>query len=336
MNPNDRAASSVTASINFEADGKQHGHLSLPYSGNESAWGSIRIPITVIKNGSGPTITMIGGNHGDEYEGPVTLMRLAQEMLPGEVEGRLILIPCLNAPAVAAQTRLSPIDQVNMNRAFPGDPEGSISLKIADYITQNIIEISDIVLDIHSGGKTLNFIPLAAVHFLSDQELQKKSEALMIAFGAPNCLRMLELDDRGMLDTTVENQGRIFVTTEIGGGGTATAESLEITYVGCKNIMCQSGLINEDITLRASRMLEMPDDNCFLISNDYGLLEMRTGLGRDCHRGNLLARIHPIDRTGAKPIEYHAPRNGVLMARHHPGIIRPGDCLAVIADEVQR
>jgi len=336
MNPNDQAASSVTATINFDAPGKQHGHLSLPWSGNTSAWGSVRIPITVITNGSGPTVTMVGGNHGDEYEGPITLMRLAQELDASDIQGRLILIPALNAPAVAAETRLSPIDQLNMNRAFPGDPSGTITQKIADYITRNVIAISDYVLDIHSGGKTLNFVPLAAVHFLADRELQQRAEEIMIAFGAPNSLRMRELDDRGMLDTTVESMGKVFVTTEIGGGGTATAESLEVTYIGCRNMLTKTGLLSDEIILRATRMLEMPDDDCFVIANDFGLLEMKCGLGWDCHQGNVLARIHPIDRTGVAPVEYVARRNGVLMARHHPGLIRPGDCLAVIADEVQR
>ena len=258
MNPNDVIASSITTTINLTADGKQHGHFSLPHSSNDSAWGTLQIPVTVIRNGDGPTLTMIAGSHGDEYEGPITLMRIAAELDAARINGRLILIPCLNLPAVEAATRLSPIDQLNMNRVFPGNPSGSITQKIADYISRHIISESDIVLDLHSGGKTLSFIPLAAVHFLADRQLQARAEATMIAFGAPNSLRMRELDDRGMLDTTVESQGRIFVTTELGGGGTATAETLRIAHIGCYNVMRQSGLLNEDIELRATRMLEMP------------------------------------------------------------------------------
>ncbi len=336
MNPNDQIASAVSATVNFSIAGKQHGHFCLPWSSNESAWGSIRIPVTVINNGEGPTVTMIGGSHGDEYEGPVTLMRLASELDTAQIEGRLILIPCLNLPAVQAQTRLSPIDQLNMNRSFPGTPGGSVTERIADYITRHVIDVSDVVLDMHSGGKTLNFIPLAAVHFLADRELQSKAEAVMIAFGAPNSLRMRELDDRGMLDTTVESLGKVFVTTELGGGGTATARSLAISYTGCRNVLSQTGLIKEDVTLCATRMLEMPDDDCFVVAADEGLLEMRQELGQDVYQGDTLARIYPADRTGAEPTTIKVPRNGVLMARHHPGLIKPGDCLAVVAEEVQR
>jgi len=336
MNPNDLIASSVNSNIDFEVDGIQHGHLSLPYSGNRSAWGCIRVPISVIKNGTGPTVTLIGGNHGDEYEGPITLMRLSTEIDPESVSGRIILIPCLNSPAIEAETRLSPIDQVNMNRAFPGDPQGTVTYKIADYITRHIVSISDIVLDLHSGGKTLNFIPLAAVHFLSDKEQQSAAEKLMIAFGAPNSLRMRELDDRGMLDTTVETLGKVFVTTELGGGGSATFESLSITYIGCMNLLRCSGVLAGDMQLRSTRMLEMPDSDSFIVAEDHGFLEMTVALGSDTYNGGMLARVYPLERTGRSPQCYYAKRNGVLMARHHAGVVKPGDCLAVIAEEVHR
>lgn len=63
----------IGTSIDFEIDGVHHGFLKLPHSHDDSAWGSIVIPITVAKNGNGPTILFTGANHGDEYEGPVAL-----------------------------------------------------------------------------------------------------------------------------------------------------------------------------------------------------------------------------------------------------------------------
>ena len=112
--------SKVGATVDYEADGKQHGYLSIPHSRNDSGWGAVHLPITVVKNGSGPTLTFTGGNHGDEYEGPISLLRLARALDPASITGRVIIIPALNFPAVMAGTRVSPIDGVNMNRAFPG------------------------------------------------------------------------------------------------------------------------------------------------------------------------------------------------------------------------
>src|SRR5699024_7533365 len=137
--------------VDFERDGVQHGYLRLPYSRDDSAWGAVMIPVTVVKNGSGPTALFTGGNHGDEYEGPLALSKLASSLDPKAVAGRVIIVPFMNAPAVRAGTRTSPIDQGNLNRSFPGRPDGTVTQKIADYFQRSLLPMADLVLDIHSG-----------------------------------------------------------------------------------------------------------------------------------------------------------------------------------------
>ena len=77
--------SPVKSTIDFERDGLQHGFLKLPHSHDESAYGSVMIPISVVKNGEGPTALLTGGNHGDEYEGPIALFDLAQKINPRQI-----------------------------------------------------------------------------------------------------------------------------------------------------------------------------------------------------------------------------------------------------------
>lgn len=72
-----------------------------------------------------------------------------------------------------------------MNRSFPGKPDGTVTQKIADYVFRYLVPEADIVLDMHSGGKTLDFIPFAAVHVLPDKEQEARCVAAMKAFGAP-------------------------------------------------------------------------------------------------------------------------------------------------------
>ena len=134
--------------------------------------------------------------------------------------GRAIILPTLNAPAFRAGTRTSPIDGVNLNRAFPGRRDGTVTQRIARYVADVLIPMADLVLDIHSGGRTLDFLPFAAAHVLSDPEHEARCVAAMEAFAAPYSVRMLEIDSLGMLDAEVERRGLTFVTTEIGGGGT--------------------------------------------------------------------------------------------------------------------
>src|SRR4051794_7570357 len=116
MNAVSVRSSPITASVDFDRDGIQHGHLKLPYSRDDSAWGALMVPITVVKRGSGPTALLTGANHGDEYEGPIALFDLARSLRDGEVSGRVIILPAMNYPAFRVGTRTSPIDKGNMNR----------------------------------------------------------------------------------------------------------------------------------------------------------------------------------------------------------------------------
>src|ERR1035441_151057 len=136
------ASTQISADVDYELPGKQQGYLRVPYSSNKAGWANLLIPITVVRNGNGPTVLALGGNHGDEYEGPVALMKLARLLRPDDVSGRLILIPALNLPAVLAGTRLSPIDGVNLNRAFPGRCNDTVTGLIAHYLTQVLFPLA--------------------------------------------------------------------------------------------------------------------------------------------------------------------------------------------------
>ncbi|TGT13004.1 N-alpha-acetyl diaminobutyric acid deacetylase DoeB, partial [Mesorhizobium sp. M8A.F.Ca.ET.213.01.1.1] len=94
--------SPITPSVDFDRNGVQHGFLRLPYSRDDSAWGSVMIPVCVIRNGKGPAALLTGGNHGDEYEGPLALYELARMLDPKDVSGTVIIVPAMNYPAFRA------------------------------------------------------------------------------------------------------------------------------------------------------------------------------------------------------------------------------------------
>lgn len=324
-------ANPITATVPFDVDGKHHGHLRLPHSSDASAWGSVMIPVTVIRNGAGPTALLTGANHGDEYEGPLALQRLAWEVEAADVAGRIIAIPYMNYPAFRAGRRTSPLDGGNLNRIFPGRPDGSVTEKLAHYFADVLVPMADLVVDFHSGGKTLDFLPLACAHYRDDPEEEARCRAVVEAFNAPYTLMLREIDDGGMYDGEVEAQRRAFVTTELGGGGTATARTVAIAARGLRNVLIHAGILAGEVERRPSVELGMPDDACVHVSLTEGLVEPLADLGDRMRRGAPLARIWPLDRTGAAPVDYAAQRDGLLVARHFPGLIGTGDCLAVIA-----
>ncbi len=322
--------SPITPTIPLDQDGIHHGFLRLPYSRDDSAWGSVMIPLTVIQNGKGPTALLTGGNHGDEYEGPVALQDLAATLQPEAITGRVIIVPAFNFPAYCAGTRTSPIDKGNMNRSFPGRPDGGVTEKIADYFQRVLVPIADIVLDFHSGGKTLDFLPFAAAHVLDDKAQEAACVAAMQAFNAPYSVMLLEIDNVGMFDTAVEDMGKVFVSTELGGGGSATAKSIAIAKKGLRNVLIHGGILRGEMQIDPTINIDMPNGDCFVFSHDDGLYEPMVDLGEQVSKGDIIARIWPVARTGVPAIEYKAKMSGRLISRHFPGLIKSGDCAAVV------
>lgn len=324
-------ASPVATAVAFDQDGVQHDHLRLPYSRDDSAWGSVMIPITVVRRGDGPTALLTGGNHGDEYEGPIALFDLAAALTAEDIAGRVIIVPAMNYPAFRAGTRTSPIDKGNLNRMFPGRPDGTVTEKIADYFQRTLLPMADVVVDIHAGGKTLDFIPFAAAHVLPDKKQEARCVAAMQAFNAPYSMMLLEIDAAGMYDTAAEEMGRVFVSTELGGGGTATARSAAIAKKGLRNVLIHAGILAGEPVAEPTVQLDMPSADCFTFAEHEGLVEPCVDLGDAVRAGDLLARVWPIDRSGAPAADYRAKMDGILAARHFPGRIVAGDCLAVLA-----
>ena len=325
--------SSITPTIDLDAEGVAHGFLRLPHSRDDSAWGSVMIPITVAKNGNGPTALVTGANHGDEYEGPLALVELAANIDATALTGRVIIIPFMNMPAFGAGRRTSPIDAGNINRAFPGRPDGTVTDKIADYFQRHLLPLADVVLDFHSGGKTLDFLPFAASHVLEDKEQEARCSAARDAFNAPFSMQMLEIDSNGMYDDAAEAMGKTFVTTELGGAGTSTPETVAIARKGLRNLLIHAGIIRGEMELSPTRHLLQDDDDCFHFSPIGGMIEFAKTLGDPVEKGDLLARIWETTRTGVAPLDVHSKMDGLLAVRHTYGLIQPGDCLAVLAQE---
>ncbi|MEZ5830308.1 MAG: N(2)-acetyl-L-2,4-diaminobutanoate deacetylase DoeB [Dongiaceae bacterium] len=329
-----KRASPISATVDFERDGVQHGFLRLPYSRDDSAWGAVMIPITVAKNGEGPTALLTGANHGDEYEGPVALMSLASSIDHSAIRGRVIIVPAMNFPAFRAATRTSPIDKGNMNRIFPGRPDGTVTEKVADYFQRTLLPLADVVLDIHSGGKTLEFVPFCCAHQLPDKAQERACVAAMRAFGAPYSAMLLEIDSVGMYDTAAEELGKVFISTELGGGGTTRASTIAVAKRGVRNLLIHAGILKGEPEPASSQMLDMQSGACFTFSEQDGLIEPCRDLGQSVRKGDVIARVWPLDRTGVMPADYRAAMDGILAGRHFPGLVKSGDCVAVVAHVV--
>ena len=208
----------ILPEVDFDKDGVQNGYLRLFHSTHASAYGFIPIPIVVIRNGRGPTAFFMSGNHGDEYEGQVALCNLAKSLKPADITGRVILLPAANYAAAMAGRRVSPIDDLNLNRIFPGDPDGTVTQHIAHTLRNELMPLADIFCDLHSGGSSLMYVPSALIKSSTDPARQEKLVAALKAFAAPHAY-MAAAGPGG--DATAsggaERKGVLTVSTELGG-----------------------------------------------------------------------------------------------------------------------
>src|SRR5262249_46463696 len=186
----------TAGAVDFDKPGKQIGVFHVPFSSHDDAWGVVPVPVAVISNGDGPTVILEGGNHGDEYEGPITLGELIRDLDPASVSGRLIFIPAINQPAVLAAQRVSPIDGINLNRTFPGDPLGTTTRQIAAFVNDVLFPMGDVFIDLHSGGSSLDIIPSAVIEPGKSPEQHEANVAAWMAFGWPVAVGIDNKGDR--------------------------------------------------------------------------------------------------------------------------------------------
>lgn len=327
--------SPVSTDINFDQTGKQFSYLRVPYSRNTSAWGAVMVPITVIKNGSGPTVLFVGGNHGGEYEGPVTLLKLSRGLDAEQIQGRVIIMPALNLPAVKTGERVSPIDGLDMNRAFPGKYNGTVTQIIAHYMHEAILPLCDAVIDLHSGGYSLDLLPYNSMHDLPDENLRQRTMAALKAFNAPVSLIMREFTGEGLLDYAVEEMGKIFLCAEIGGRGVLSPSKLKIAETGVQNILKHFNLIGGDLSEPTTRLMEVPDAANYAYAISDGVYEAFFELGENVNAGQPVGQIHYLEDPMRTPEILPIERGGTLVGTRGPGFVGRGDCVAVTAQDLR-
>ncbi len=187
------------------------------------------------------------------------------------------------------------------------------------------------MIDFHSGGKTLEFVPFCCAHILDDKNQQAQCVNAMQAFNAPYSMMLLEIEADSMYDTAAERMGKVFISTELGGGGTTTPRTVEIAKKGIRNVLRHAGITNGVLESDTTLNLDMPDANCYVFSESSGLVEPVAELGETLSAGDVICRVHDVERTGTPPVNYRAKIDGVLAGRHFPGQIAMGDFVAVIA-----
>ena len=324
----------ITTTVDYERDGKQIGHLAVPRSTNSAGWANYFLPIAVVKYGDGPTAVLSGGNHGDEYEGPVALMKLARKLAPEQVAGRIIIMPMLNRPAVTAGTRLSPLDGANMNRAFPGRRDGTITSQIAHYVAHQLLPLADVVVDVHSGGSSMHMVPSVNMHRVADDAQMARMLDAGRAWGAPYIFIYRDVAGEGLLPSYAENLGKVTLGTEMGSKAQFGPEIVAMTERGVANVLHWAGILKErhpDPPVARTLVVAADQVDDYVMAPVSGIYESFVELGDAVRAGDQVGQLHDLERPFREPEPVSASTEGVLVARRSIPLTAQGECVAVIA-----
>jgi len=321
----------ASTDFDFESDGKRTGTVRFVISGGTLGWQTVVMPVGVVKNGDGPTLTVIGGTHGDEVEGPVAALKLLHRLQPADIRGRLIVLPALNVQAVEAAQRTSPSDGLDLNRCFPGDPDGSIAQMTAHFVDQHILPVSDIVLDIHTGGRFLRFPGSLWLLECPDAGHLGRTIEAGRAFGAPYTIVSASLG--GDMSESAARHGCIYLSTELSGAGSIDSDLLALTERGILRLLAHLGMAAGAEVAAPTRMMTVAGSDAVVLAPRNGLFEPLVRIEDRVEAGQHLGVIHAFDEPGGAGTPLPSPIAGMVYGLRWPAHVRRAERMAFIATD---
>jgi len=287
------------------------GYLSVP----EKNGVRTSVPFTVI-NGSkkGKVLALVAGVHGYEYPPILALYRLKKMINPGSLSGTLVLIHIANLPAF--QKRIiyyNPYDWKNLNRVFPGDPQGTISQRIAFVLKKEVIEKCDYLIDLHCGDGNEALIPYAYWMIKGKQEIDKVTKEMLLAFGLKYIIidktRSEDLSHSKYLGNTAILLSKPAITTESGYLGKTDEISIVRNVKGILNVMKLFKMIEGEPEFITEPVWIEPYE--VIYSAHDGLFYPLTKMGYYVAKGEKVGFI--TDYLGKIKEEVRAPFRGIIL-----------------------
>ncbi|RWD26568.1 MAG: peptidase M14 [Mesorhizobium sp.] len=302
--------------LTFDLDepGVNKGYLVVPTGTDREA---LPLPVLSLNKGEGPRLLITAGIHGDEFEGPIVALRLIDWLIEAQTCGRVLIAPMLNPTALEAWSRRSPVDRLDLNRVFPGRPNGSISERTASAVSELLLPTVDMVFDLHSFGPKFDCPPAATTHPIGDADLMRKTLNMAAAFKFPVTLAW-DGPTQGMFDTLVQSQGKVFVCAELG-SGTVSADALAVAEAGVRNAIIELGLVEGKTEYPTPRQMKtnltlesLTSDQ--LTSPARGIFEPRCSVLDELSEGDLVGLLHPLDPWSSKAIEIRASTTSIVCS----------------------
>jgi predicted deacylase len=252
------------------------------------------------------------------------------------VSGQIILLPMANFPAAEAGLRTSPIDNGNLNRLFPGDPFGTPTEVIADYIENTLLSRAQYLVDLHSGGSSLLYegCNMLALEPRTPEE-DSHVRALLAAFGLAKAF--LHAPNPVNISAAARRQGAISILTELGGGATVTSSLLREATHGLLHLLGYIKVLHGPLVPASApgrtRFLRVEGAQQYVYASEHGVYEPLVELGERVTVGQPAALIHFPDTPMREPVPAVFASEGEVVLRRVQAAVRRGDCLFQLASD---
>ena len=326
----------LPAELDFETPGRRDHWVAL---GQDSIWGDHLVPLTILvgpEARAGQGVVAFGGTHGNEYEAPIALRHVLQELDPARVRGRIVILPVLNVAAFRAGARDSVgEDRVNLNRAFVdgagAPPLGGITHRIAAFVRAWIWPQVHVVLDLHAGGDVARFLPCASFHAVDDAAQHALIEATARDFGTPAILTY-QNETPGLLTSEAERLGKITVGGEFGWGGAVQPQGVGFVRRGVLAAFARHGQYAGALPPPVPGQLHLTsaERDAAIPAPFGGHYEPLVECGDRVARGDAVGLLHDFERFDLSPEPIRAGLDGVVVAQAWGAPVRQGQHVAVI------
>ncbi|MGD2115416.1 MAG: succinylglutamate desuccinylase/aspartoacylase family protein [Acidobacteriota bacterium] len=278
------------------------------------------VPVTVVRgHRAGPTLFLTAAVHGDELNGVAVVRDLLNDQDFADLSGTLIAVPVVNVPGFLNQTRYLP-DRRDLNRSFPGNPEGSFTSRLAHRIYEDVLRVSDFGLDLHTAGHDRANYP----HVRGDLNNPAVAE-LASAFGAE--LTIHGAGPSGALRRAAVDAGVPTIVYEAGSARVFERRFIDIGIRGALNVLRHLGMLTGEP--RAPELSFEVKRSVWLRAGAGGILDLRTSLGEPVRKHQVLSvNANPF---GRERHQIEAPAGGVVIGLTRSPLVHPGDAVCHLA-----
>jgi hypothetical protein len=298
--------------------------VSHPVPGTE-----IALPVITVQGARpGKTLLVSAGVHGDEFEGIQAIFDVVEALDPAEMSGSLVAVPVANPPAFWNVSRTSPLDDGNLARVFPGNPDGATTERIAACFDRDILSRADFYLDLHSGG--IKWAMPTLVGFSAANQLAREAAAI---FGAP-AIWAHDTIAPGRTISAALDRGIPALYAEARGGGRIHPEDLALYRRGILQLLRHLEILPGPAQAVPPALQLAGDGNidAGFVASQRGFLTSLVGLLDFVLPGDELGILR--DLCGRTLDVITAPRAGVVVLIHACPTVHPGEPLFLLTDRI--